>query len=107
MNQTDEELRRRGSFRVFVPHLSPNLLSQVRRQSMTTNVGQGGRSGEGLEVLLFLVSVFGRPRTSRACETRSARLKALATTFQPLPAEAALPGSLKDSLRCGLAAWYT
>lgn len=90
----------------------PQFVTGGQAELMTTNVGQGGRSGEALEVSLFLVSVLGWPRTSRACETRSARLKALATTFQPLPAEADWPGSghsaaFPDSLRRGLAAWYT
>ena len=42
---------------------------------------------------MFLANGLGWPRTSRDFETRSARLKALATTFHPLAAEAGLPGS--------------
>jgi hypothetical protein len=43
-------------------------------------------------VSLFLASGLGWLRTSRDFKTRAARLEALATTFQPISAEAGLPG---------------
>ena len=52
----------------------------------------------GLVAKLFLANVFGWLRTSRDFETRSARLKALATTFQPISREADRPGSARNRL---------
>ncbi len=46
----------------------------------------------GSGVKLFLASGLSWLRTSPAFETRAARLKAVATPFQPMAAEVVLPG---------------
>ncbi|WP_203632200.1 hypothetical protein [Lacticaseibacillus suibinensis] len=51
----------------------------------------------GSVVTLFLAGGFGQLRTSRDFKTRAARLEALATTFQPMLAEAGRPGSQPQS----------